>query len=108
MLYHATYKPLLSSILKHGLDNRGRPKNWEDSLDGVAYLAETPEEAESFVECSESDHIPDEWFQQIVILEIDLEQLDLKYLRPDQNNDGLTWEYHGVIPPSAIKILESR
>lgn len=108
-MYHATYRPLLPSILEQGLDNRGKQRNWNDSKAGVVYLAITPEVAESYAECAESEHIPDEWFDNIVILRVDLSQLNPDQLFIDQNNqteDGSTWEYHGTIPATALSLLE--
>ena len=103
-LYHATYRPLLASIQKNGLAGIGCRKNWEDSKEGVVYLALAPEVAESYAESA--DNVPEEWLDDIVVLAIPTSQLDLTYLSSDgnvQNNSGDTLEYHGVIPWSAIE-----
>ncbi len=102
-LYHATYRPLLASIQNHGLAGAGCRKNWDDSKEGVVYLALDPEVAESYAETA--DNVPDEWLDDIVILAILTSQLDLACLTSDgnvQNNPGDTLEYHGIIPWSAI------
>jgi hypothetical protein len=102
-LYHATYRPLLRKIKKMGLDNRNTRRNWEDSIDGIVYLALTPDIAESYAESSEV--VPDDWLDEIVILKIDVSKLDANKIFKDRNvrnTDNTTFEYSGVIPPTAI------
>ena len=96
-LYHATYRPLLDSIKKHGLGATKR-QNYADSKQGVVYLARNPDVAMSYAETSEA--VPDEWLNQIVVLKINTTQLDPNKLFIDRNvqdNDGTTLEYRGVI-----------
>ena len=103
VLYHATYKPLLSKIKEKGLDTRDSKKAWDDSTPGYVYLAKDFEVAASYAESSEQ--IPDEWLDQIIVLTIDAKKLDSDKLFIDQNvqdNEGDTLEYRGVIPFSAI------
>lgn len=105
-LYHATYGPLLTSIQNNGLAGVGCLKNWEDSKDGVVYLALAPEVAESYAEAA--DNVPDEWLEAIVVLAIPVSRLDLTRLTLDsnvQNNSGDTLEYSGIIPWSAIEVI---
>ena len=93
-LYHATYKPLLKSIESKGLGDTKR-KNWDASESEVVYLADDIDVAESFAEASE--RVPDEWIDNIVILEIDTSNLDRKKFYVDRNNQsGGTIEYHGI------------
>lgn len=111
VLYHASYAPLLSSIVKDGLGG-GRETYWEDSVRGVVYLAVDPALAFSFAETSESGRDKferDDGMVEIVTMEIDTSQLDPKLFQLDRNyldNEGDTLEYHGVIPPSAIKVID--
>jgi hypothetical protein len=103
ILYHATYRPYLQSIMAQGLHGNSGNKNWEDSQDDSVYLSTDYNIAQSFAETSDS--IPDEYFDEIIVLGIDRKQLDQKLLILDRNiqdNDGYSFEYRGVIPPSAI------
>jgi len=106
MLYHATYKSLLPSIKKAGLDTRKSALAWEDSKPGIVYLANDPDVAESYAEAAEevSDEIYD---SGIVILKIPVKDLDMSKLHDDRNvleDDSDTYEYHGQIPWSKIQI----
>jgi hypothetical protein len=104
ILYHATYKPLLKSIIKKGLGGNKR-KNWEDSIKGVVYLAKDPYVAESYAESAEEEYVPDSWLDNIVILQIDTTNLDKSKFIVDRNNlSGDTLEYFGIIPSSEIKL----
>lgn len=98
-LYHATYRPLLKSITKHGLGNEIYSKRmWSDSKPGVVYLAKDKDVAESYAESSEK--VKEEWLDEIVILKIDIDDLDKTKLKIDENvkeNQGDTLEYHGII-----------
>ena len=98
-LYHATYRPLLASIQKHGLGGSPAQAQWEDSEPGVVYLAVSRDIAESYAEAN--NQVPEEWLDKIVILKIDASRLDPRRLKVDRNvqdNTGDTLEYHGVIP----------
>jgi hypothetical protein len=98
-LYHATYKPLLASIIRKGLDTSKSKKSWEDSIPGYVYLATDPYIAISYAETSE--YVPDEWLDEIIVLTIDSTKLDPNRLFIDSNvqdNEGETLEYRGVIP----------
>lgn len=103
ILYHATYKPLLSKIKENGLDTTKSKKAWEDSKPGLVYLATDPDVAASYAEASEM--VPDSYIDNIIVLHIDTSKLDLTKLSVDKNvqdNAGDTLEYAGVIPFSAI------
>lgn len=104
-LYHATYRPLLKTIKKIGLDTSVSKKVWEDSVSGYVYLALDPDVAESYAESSEE--VSEDWLEQIVILTIDTDKIDKSKLFIDQNvldNQGDTLEYRGIISPDALKI----
>ena len=70
------------------------------------YLANDPEVAESYAEAA--DEVSDEIYDSgIVILKIKSKDLDLSKLKDDSNvldDDSDTYEYHGQIPWSKIKI----
>lgn len=103
ILYHATYKPLLDSIMKLGLGASGE-SNWEDSKKGIVYLADDQDVAESYAETS--DKVKEEWLDQIIILEIDTSSLSKEKFFVDRNNQaGDTIEYHGIIPPKNITVI---
>jgi hypothetical protein len=102
-LYHATYKPLIQKIKVEGLNTLNSKKSWEDSKPGFVYLADDIEIAASYAESS--DMVPESWIDNIVVLKIDLSKIDMEKLSIDKNvidNEGHTFEYEGVIPPSAI------
>jgi hypothetical protein len=114
-LYHATYRQFLNSIKKKGLGNT-KKKMWSDSKPGVVYLADDPWVAESYAEESEyidSVEDPDDYLDNIIILEVDTSKLDSSKLYIDENvlldadEEGSTWEYHDIIPWEAIKIFDS-
>ena len=95
-LYHATYGPLLKSIQAKGLGNTTQSQ-WTDSEPGVVYLARDPEVARSYAETA--DAVPEEWLDQIVVLQISQKDLDADRLGTDQNvqdNTGDTLEYHSL------------
>lgn len=104
ILYHATYKPRLRKILKDGLLVKVKKRNWEDSKD-VICLANDYFVAESYAETSEM--VPEEWEDQIIVLEVSSSDLDLAYLKPDSNvmdGDGATFEYSKDIPASLLRV----
>jgi len=106
-LYHSTYKPLLKSIMTLGLGAKSSKYKWEDSKKGVVYLATSLDVAKSYAETADSP--PEEWLDVIVTLQIDASKLDKSKLKLDSNvhdNAGDTLEYHGVIPPSIMKVVE--
>ena len=104
-LYHATYGALLDSIREHGLGGKSSGYEWEDSKSGVVYLATDEDVAVSYAETNED--VPEEWLDDIVVLEIDTTNLNPDKLLIDSNvqdNDGSTVEYHGVFPFDSISI----
>ena len=104
MLYHATYKPFLDSIMKNGLGGSGAQTQWEDSKPGYVYLAKDPEVAISHAEAN--DEVPDEYIDNIVVLSIDASQLDSDNLEDDLNviDDDSTLAYKGIIPTNAFTV----
>jgi GNAT superfamily N-acetyltransferase len=105
-LYHATYRPLLKSIQAKGLGNTTQSQ-WTDSRPGVVYLARDPEVARSYAETAES--VPEDWLDQIIVLQISQKDLDADRLGTDQNvqdNTGDTLQYHGVIPANKLRRMQ--
>lgn len=104
-LYHATYKPLLSSINKYGLNSKYGKKTYPDSRDGIIYLARDKHVAESYAEVS--DQVSEEWLDKIIILKIKTKGLNFSKFKLDSNvinNKGETIEYHGIIPFDNISV----
>ena len=113
-LYHATYRPLLEEILSGGIVPGGSNIQNFDWAGKFVYLAETVENAISFVEVSENEDIPEEWFGDIVVLEVDVSKLDLTKMMPDENWNPATaegeegyrsFQYEGVVSPDSITVL---
>ena len=109
-LYHATYGPLVGSIQREGLGG-DRDTVWEDSVRGTVYLALDPEIAFSYAETSEDawDSFETDEGLEIVTFEVDSSKLDPAKFNIDQNvvgNQGDTLEYYGVVPSSALKIID--
>ena len=109
-LFHATYSPLEDSIMRYGLGG-DRETVYEDSVRGVVYLATDPNIAASYAEVGlDYDHIWDKYKDSdIIVFEIDTSLLDHQKLMLDKNvidNTGETLEYHGIIPPEALKVVD--
>jgi len=111
-LYHATFWELTPSIFEKGIVSGGTQYiNFIGNDPGV-YLTPDKNLAVSFVETSENEEIPKEWFDEIVILTIDLRKLDNKKLfeKDPHWNVGKkvskSFLYKGVIPPSAVIKME--
>lgn len=110
MLFHATYRPYLDSILAVGLGspNAIAEQNYEDSKKGVVYLATSHDVAVSYAEAS--DVVPEEWLDDIVVLAIDDANLDASKLFSDRNvlrddsEEAETVEYHGVVLPQWLTL----
>ena len=110
-LYHATYGPAIQSIMKNGLGGY-QEAVWEDSQPGVVYLAKDPGVATGYAEASDmawNRYEDSSGALDIVTLEIDTSLLDASKFKIDQNvldNTGDTLEYHGIIPPSSLVIID--
>jgi len=108
VLYHATFNNNLESIKKHGLLPTPPQKCWRDCIPGV-YLHVDPEAAYSYPETADDiDHnIPEEWYDNIIVLEINTELLDINLFDYDPNiappNHVDSFIYKGIIPFSAVK-----
>ena len=104
--YHATYKKLLPSIKQYGLNSEKFNSNWDDSKLNVIYLSNNPYVAESYAE--ESEKVPDDWIDEIIILKIASKYLDIEKIHDDENvisnGPSDTFEYHGIIPWNKIEI----
>jgi len=100
--YHATYKELIPSIKKKGLTSTIAKKSWSFSGNYV-YLSGDEFAAESYAEIA--DNVPEEWVDNIVVLEIPSKVLDPNKLDIDENNKSRdTWQYAGAIPWKYIRI----
>lgn len=89
-------------FIKNGL-GATKQTYWSDSKPGVVYLSINEDVAISYAEANEK--VPDDYIDNIVVLKIDFNVLDTDYLYIDENvqdNDGLTLEYHKIIPFSDI------
>jgi hypothetical protein len=109
VLYHATFNALIPRIQRLGL----LPKDDEilhnfEGIESGVYLAESANEAGSFVEVSENPNIPEEWFNDIVVIKVDTTKLDPSKFTVDPNviahedEDFRPFLYKGVIPSAAF------
>lgn len=110
-LYHGTFRAYLDSIEEKGLIPNFH-SNWDldDGYEksGYIYLSNDIDFCGSMVESSENEDIPDEYFDDIIVLEIDTKYLDLSKLKLDENyksnsfDDTWSFQYKGIISPEAI------
>jgi hypothetical protein len=104
-LFHATFRKHLDSIQKYGLNGLGE-KNFNDSVEGVTYLATSYDVALSYAECTE---IEEEWTEDIVVFSVNISDLNPDLLKSDTNvidNDGSTLEYHGFISFHLLTLVD--
>ena len=95
-LYHASFRQLLPSIKKNGLNPRIESKSWSMSGNYI-YLSADKYVAESYAEIA--DNVPDSYLDNIIVFEIDKNLLNLDKLTMDTNNKaGDTYQYAGIIP----------
>lgn len=130
-LYHATFGRFLPAIMKHGLGATPERKNFDISRSGAVYLTNHPDAAWSYADEAADQNADSD---DIVVLEIDQTKLNPALLYSDPNDTGvmmayrdlnggpsmwddgeddeessnayLSYEYHGVIPPSALGRFE--
>lgn len=89
ILYHATYKAHLESIIQNGLGFK-QNKNWDISEDKVTYFTTNIHCAEAFCECAE-DVSPEIYDSGIVILECDSKDINnLELDTNDKTNESFT------------------
>jgi len=108
-LYHATFNALVPEIQRDGLIPHGKTfRNWEDIPWGV-YLSDDYDFAGAMVESSDNPRIPDEWFDEIVVIVINTKGLapdhfdyDPNVTLPDNVSTQKSYIYRGVIPPENI------
>jgi len=107
-LYHGTFNMLVPEIQQKGLIPRGTAfRNYEDIEWGV-YLTDNWNLAGSMVETSANMNIPDQWFQNIVILVVSTKRLDINKFDLDPQlvkwkTDVLSsYVYKGNISPDEI------
>lgn len=110
-LFHATYAHHLSSILEHGL-GATQSKNFEVSRSGVVYLSDDPDSAQDYAVngllMAHPDRAPLSG-AEIVILAVNTAMLNQRLLSSDVNHErdvygGESFEYRGVISPSALSV----
>jgi hypothetical protein len=116
VFYHATFNELIPSISNKGLVPGGIDyQNFEGCESGV-YLSDDYSFAGSMIEGgSENEDIPDEWFDNIVVILIDPNKLDLTKMEKDPHVNisaddehiPRSFIYKGIIPTSAfIEIVD--
>ena len=104
--YHATYRRLLDSILKHGLGGIFAQSNrmWYASRDNMVYLSTKREIAINFAISADNARYDDR--KNIVVLKVDGSRLDPNLLDPDDNVFGdnylYSWQYNGIVLPEAF------
>lgn len=118
-LYHATFKPYWEAIQEDGFISAGKHCNWQGlSKPTVVCLARDPDVAVSY--CEANEEVPEEFLDQIVVLQIEVNKLNLDLLNIDENvfytyDDDVdpelpaTWQefqYEGKIPLSFISNIE--
>lgn len=108
-LYHATYGVYLDSILKKGLIPNYKT-NWDFSGRYI-YLTSDPDIAQDFAETA--DMAPEEYLNDIVILEIDIKDLDENKLRLDDNitqdednEEPYSFQYIDIIKPELLTVYD--
>lgn len=112
-LYHATYGAYLDSILEKGLIPNYKT-NWDFSGRSI-YLTDDPDIAQDFAETA--DMAPEEYLNDIVILEVDLNDLDQDKLTLDDNItqcededdedcQPYSFQYNGTIKPQLLTIFK--
>ena len=110
ILYHATFGANLESIKHFGLTTDPKIATevcWPGNTKGI-YLSNDPNVAESFVEAAENDNIPEDWFDDIVVLKINTSKLDLSKLEVDphvtyeKGDPTKSYIYKDIISPAAI------
>jgi hypothetical protein len=107
ILFHATFNANINSIKQQGLNPyyNGIVKCWEDCKNGI-YLHSDPDVASDYTMESSNPNIPEEWFDDIIALEINTSSLDISLFShdpnlPEEHIDSFLYE--GVIPFSAIR-----
>jgi hypothetical protein len=108
VLYHGTFANNLETIKQLGLTNECSGNCYPGCVKGV-YLTNNKNFAESCAENAENENIPEEYFRDIVILEIDISKLDKRLLKIDphvnwNNMKGMpnSYIYEGIIPVTTI------
>ena len=101
VLYHATFAALAKRIEREGIIAGGKDiRHFPDSEKGV-YLGIDADYAGSMAEAAidENPNIPEEWYDEIVIISIDTSKLDLTKLDRDPHVLPQDDEYDDSIPP---------
>lgn len=98
ILYHGTFNQLAISIERDGIVPGGNDIQNFIGIEKGVYLGLTPDYAGSMVEATENENIPEDWFDDIVIITIDTSKLDLTKLDRDPNVAPQEDEYDDSIP----------
>lgn len=107
-LYHATYSDFLDSIKANGLGNVRRKIN-SYSKPGTVALSASIDDALASIEWTEWVEHSDDYeyyYDNQIVLEIDTTKLDSSKLKLVDEFIG-DWEYSGVIPWDACKVVEN-
>ena len=106
-IYHATFSAHLPNIQRRGLIPGGDGfRCWDRCTPGV-YFHSDADVAVSYAESTDNQEIPEEWFDNIIVLEIDSSQLNIELfeldpeIAPPDNVDSFI--YHGIVPSKTIK-----
>lgn len=102
-LYHSTYRQLIPSIKRQGLNPNISKKSWSFSGNYV-YLSPDKDVAESYAETS--DNVPEEYLDNIITLRVNRKDLNKNSLSVDENNKSKdTLQYSEVIPWNKLEII---
>jgi hypothetical protein len=116
-LYHATVWELTPSIFKKGLLPKGTKHHMYENNDYGVYMSSDKQFSIEMVESADerSSNIPEEWFNDIVVLFIDTHKLsDKKLFRKDphinreRKKEPQSFLYEGKVPPYAIVRMEDQ
>ena len=115
-LYHATVWELTPSIFKKGLLPNGIEHHMYENNDWGVYMSSDKHFSIGMVQSADeySSNIPEEWFDDIVVLFIDTHKLNDKklfekdpHINSERKKEPKSFLYKGIIPPSAIMRMET-
>src|ERR1035437_1623118 len=115
-LYHATVYELTPSIFEKGLLPNGIEHHMYENNEWGVYMSPSKEFSIDMVRSADerSSNIPEEWFDDIVVLLIDTHKLNDKklfkkdpHVDPKRKEDPQSFLYKGIISPSAIMRMET-
>src|ERR1035441_3279768 len=115
-LYHSTVWPLTPSIIKKGLLPGGIEYHMYENNELGVYMSPSREFAIDMVRSADArtSNIPEEWFNDIVVLLIDTHKLNDKkffekdpHVDPKRKEDPQSFLYTWILPHSAIMRMET-